>query len=77
MEFGCLQTNKSRMEGEIIFNKITNKLIYTTRRYKNLSDDQFRFARASNTFHMFSRMLCNGASNAEPLISIYRVFGLI
>jgi len=77
MEFGCLKINKRRMEGEIIFNKITNNLIYTTRRYKNLSDDQFRFARASNTFQMFSRMLCNGASNVEPLISIYRVFGLI
>jgi len=62
------------MEGEVIFNKITKKLIYTTRRYKNLSDDQFRFARASNTFKMFSRMLCNGASNGESLISIYKVF---
>jgi len=65
------------MEGEIIFNKITEKLIYTTRRYRNLSDDQLKFARTSNAFQIFSRMLCNGASNDEPLISIYRVFGLI
>jgi len=34
-------------------------------------------AKASNIFQMFSCMLCNGASNVEPLISIYRVFGLI
>jgi len=57
MEFGYLKINKRRMEGEIIFNKITEKLIYTTRRYRNLSDDQFKFARASNMFQMFSRML--------------------
>ena len=31
-------------------------------------------AEASNTFQMLSCMLCNGASNDEPLISIYRVF---
>jgi len=27
-------------------------------------------AKASNTFQMFSCMLCNGASNNEPLIFI-------
>ncbi len=34
-------------------------------------------ARALNKIKLFSCMLCDGASNVEPLISIYRVFGLI
>ena len=38
------------------------ELIYTTRRYKNLNDDQFK-CKCSNTFQMFSCMLCNRASN--------------
>jgi len=45
--------NKQRGMEEVIFNKITEKLVYPTRRYKNLSDDQFKFQELKNTFQMF------------------------
>ncbi len=35
------ETHKRRMEEKVIFKEITEELIYTTKRYKNLSDDQF------------------------------------
>ncbi len=44
---------------------------------KSLQWWSISIARASNKIKLFSCMLCNGASNVEPLISIYRVFGLI
>jgi len=48
-----------------------------TKETKALEIDQFHLQKLQTKSELFSCMLCNGASNANALISIYRVFGLI
>jgi len=49
-------------------------MIYIIKKVERaFSDDQFKLQELQTLL----RMICNGASNDEPLISIYRVFGLI
>jgi len=72
-----MKTNKRRME-ELFLREITERIdLHYKEDRKSLQWWSIQIARASNIFQMFSRMLCNGASNANPFISIYRFFGLI
>jgi len=71
------QTEEEEEEEKVIFKRDNKEYWCALRKQKPLVIDQFQFARAKNNLKLFICMLCNGASNAEPLISIYRVFGLI
>jgi len=63
-------------ETSLSFEKDKRELIYTFKTSWNLCDDQF-LPKLQNNLCCFSCMLYIGASYAEALISIYRVFGLI
>jgi len=64
-------------EEDVILQRDNRKYWCALKDQKPLVIDQFQIARAKNNLKLFRYVLCNGASNAEPLISIYRVFGLI
>ena len=74
MEVGCLKTNKEEWK-KLSLKEITERIdLHYKEDKKSLQWWSIQIARASNNFQMFSYMLCNGASNVEPLIYIYRVF---
>jgi len=65
-------------EDEVIFERDNKEYWFTLQEgIESLQWWSFSIARASNKIKLFSCMLCNGASNVKPLISINRVFGLI
>ena len=64
-------------EEEVILQRDNRKYWCALRNQKPLVIDQFEIARAKNNLKLFRYVLCNGASFAKALISIYRVFGLI
>ena len=53
------------------------RVLMCTKETKALVIDQFQLQEAKNNLKLFRWMLCNGASFAKALISIYRVLGLI
>ena len=69
---------KEGEEEEVIYERDNKEYWFTLQEgKKSLQWWSISIARASNKIKLFSSMLCNGANNVEPLISIYRVFGLI
>jgi len=71
------QTEEGKEE-EVVYERDNKEYWFTLQKgKKSLQWWSISIARASNKIKLFSSMLCNGASNDEPLISIYRVFGLI
>ena len=68
---------EEKEEEEVIFKRDNKKYWCALRKQKPLVIDQFQLQELKNNLKLFIFMLCNGASNAEALISIYRVFGLI
>ena len=71
------QTEEEEEEEEVIFQRDNREYWCALRNQKPLVIDQFQLQEPKTIFKLFICMLCNSASNAKPLISIYRVFGLI
>jgi len=64
-------------EEEVILQRDNRKYWCALRNQKPLVIDQFQLQEPKTIFKLFRYVLCNGASFAKALISIYRVFGLI